>query len=174
MAERARQKRKRGWFVLALGVLLLLSLTLPHVGLKTAPYGSSLLLTGFYLLHAQSATFPPPVDQALLAFGFNVSYLGIGLHELGLLLGATTFWTLYPEEINRWLYRSLVLGGWCLILSTPAVFLGWFLMRDSGAQAMLGVAWLPMLLSGLGITVATRRARNRVDNIMYGSRPELM
>jgi hypothetical protein len=174
MAERARQKRKRGWFVLGLGILLFLSLVLPHVGLVGQPFGRSLFLTGFYLLHAQAATFGAPVDQATLAFGFNVTYLGIGLHELGIMLAATTFWQLYPEELNRWLYRAMVIGGWALILSAPFIITGGLLMGSSGAHASVGVAWIPMLLSGVAITVAGRRARDRVDHVMYDARPELM
>lgn len=174
MAERAAQKRRRGWFVLAVGVLLFLSLVLPHVALRGQPFGHSLLLTGFYLLHAQSNTFAPPVDTATLAFGFNVTYLGIGLHELGLLLGATTFWILYPEEINPWLYRSMVIGGWALVLATPPIVAGYQLMASSGAPATLGVAWVPLLLAGLCITVAGRRARSRVDRTWYVTKPELM
>src|SRR6188472_2226148 len=119
MAELARQKRKRGWFVLAVGVLLFLSVVLPHVALRGQPFGDSLFVTGFYFLHVQAATFPPQVDTAMLALGLNITYLGIALHELGLMLGATTFWILYPEEINRWLYRIMVIGGWALILSLP-------------------------------------------------------
>lgn len=174
MAKLAEQKRKRGWFVLAVGVLLALSLVLPHVHLDNQPYGHSLLVTGFYFLHAQSATFGYAVDTSLLAFGFNVTYLGIGLHELGLLLAATTFWVLYPQDINRWLYRSMVIGGWALILATPFVLWGWRLMDSSGAPTSLGLAWIPMTLSGVAITVAARRARDRVDHTTYITKPELM
>ncbi len=174
MAQLAEQKRKRGWFVLAIGVLLALSLVLPHVHLDSQPYGHSLLVTGFYFLHAQSATFGHPVDTALLAFGFNVTYLGIGLHELGLMLAATTFWVLYPQDINRWLYRSMVIGGWALILATPFVLWGWSLMHRSAAPASVGLAWIPMLLSGVAITVAARRARDRVDHTTYITKPELL
>jgi hypothetical protein len=175
MAELAELKRKRGWFVLAVAVLLFLSLVLPDVHLKNVPdFGHSVLLTGFYFLHSQAAAFGPAVDTSLLAAGFNIAYLGIGLHELGLLLGATTFWVLYPEDINRWLYRSMVIGGWALMLSAPFLLWGWTLMSQSGVPASPGVAWLPMLLSGLAITVAARRARDRIDRTTYITRPELM
>ncbi|MET0692484.1 MAG: hypothetical protein ABWY56_01060 [Propionibacteriaceae bacterium] len=173
MQQLADQKRKRGWYVLVIGVLLFLSLVLPHVHLDDQPYGNSLLLTGFYFLHAQSATFVG-VDTGLLAFGFNVTYLGLALHELGLMLAATTFWVLYPQDINRWLFRSMVIGGWALMLSTPFVILGWQLMGSAGAAANLGLAWLPMLLSGIAITVMGRGARDRVDRTTYITKPELM
>jgi len=173
--ERARQKRRRGWMTLAIGLLLLLSLVLPNVTLtEVRAFGSSLLLTGFYFLHVSAAEFPPPADQNQLAFGFNVLYFGIGLHEGGLLLSVATFWSLWPDEINRWIYRGLVVGGWLLALSTPFVLWGWLLINSAGVPASIGVAWVPLLASGLWITIAARRAKSRIDNSWYAARPELM
>lgn len=173
-AELARFKRWRGWLVVVLGLLLLLSLVLPHVHLRyVREPGHSLLLTGFYFLHVSSDAFPVQV-RPQLGFGFNVLYLGLGLHEFGLLLSAFTFWSLWPNEINRWIYRMVVIGGWLLVLSTPWVIWGWYLIDTSGVPANLGVAWVATLLSGLIITVEGRRAKARIDDTWYGARPELM
>lgn len=172
---RAKRLRRRAWLVAGVGLLLLLSLVLPHIHLPgERNFGRSLLLTGFYFLHVQPTTFGPPVNQAELAFGFNVTYLGIGLHELGLLLSVPTFWVLYPDDINRWLYRLLVIGSWLLALSVPFVFTGGLLMSQAGVPVSLGLAWLPMLLAGVVLVVATQRARRRIDKSWYMAKPELM
>lgn len=175
LREQKDRLRRRGWFVAGIGLLLLLSLVLPHVHLtEQSPFGRSLLLTGFYFLHAQAGEFPPPVDVPQLAFGLNVTYLGIGLHELGLLLSAATFWTLYPDDINRWLYRMLLVGAWLLALSVPFLLTGAVLMAQSGVAVSLGVAWLPLLASGVLLVVAALRARGRIDRTWYSAAPELM
>lgn len=175
MQEQARRRRRRGWLVGAVGVLLLLSLVLPHVAVTNGPgYGRSLLLSSFYFLHVRSGTFSGAVNQPQLAVGFNVTYLGLGMHQLGLLLGAATFWSLYPDEVNRWLYRMLVIAGWLLTLSAPTVVLGRVLIDGAGVPASLGLAWLPLMISGVTITVAARRARSRIDQTWYLAKPELM
>jgi len=175
LRELASQRRRRGWFVLAIGVLLLLSLVLPHVTLRgVRDYGSSLLLSGFYFLHVSAAEFGPPADQAQLSLGFNVLYLGFGLHEGGLLLSAATFWSVWPDEINRWIYRLLVIGAWLLALSPPFVILGWLLIENAGVPADLGLAWITLLISGVALVLAARRAKTRIDNTWYSARPELM
>lgn len=161
--------------MIALALLLFLGLVLPNVALRDDQgYGRSLLTTAFYFLHVQSGTFPQALSHAQLSFGFNVTYVGLGLHELGLLLTVATFWSFYPEEFNRWIYRLLVIGGWLLAASQPFVIAGWILMGRAGVPADLGWAWLPVLISGVAITVAARRAKFRIDNSWYLSRPELM
>jgi hypothetical protein len=175
VAELARLKRRRGWLVILLAVALLLSLVLPHVSLRNVHEpGRSLLLTGFYFLHVQPAEFHAPVNVPQLGFGFNVLYVGLGMHEFGLLLSAATFWSIWPHEINRWIYRMLVIGGWLLLLSTPWVIWGWFLIDTAGVPASLGVAWIPLLVSGVIMTLAARRAKLRIDDTWYEARPELM
>lgn len=172
---RAQHTRQRGWFVIGLAVLLLLSLVLPHVALEGEPaFGRSLLPASFYFLHVQPTAWAPPVDVSMLALGFNALYLGLGLHQLGLLFGFISFWSFYPEEFNRWIYRLLVIGGWMLLLSTPLLVTGWFVVGQAGVPIELGVAWIPLLISGVLITVAARRARSRIDNTWYLSGPELM
>ena len=172
---RAQHTRQRGWFVIGLAVLLLLSLVLPHVALEGEPaFGRSLLPTSFYFLHVQPTAWAAPVDISTLAFGFNLLYLGLGLHQLGLLFTIITFWSFYPEEFNRWIYRILVIGGWMLLLSTPLLVAGRLAVGQAGVPIELGVAWIPLLVAGVVITVAARRARSRIDNTWYLSRQELM
>ena len=173
-SDRATLRRQRRWFVLAVGVLFLLGLVLPHVALREASgWGRSLLASALYFLNVQSGAFPG-VDRGLLAFAFNVTYLGLALQQLGLLLGVATWWILAGEDLNRWLFRGLVIGGWMLTLSAPTVMLGWLLMSRAGAPALLGIAWLPALLSGVSVVVAARRARDRIDRSWYLAGPELM
>lgn len=173
--DRARRKRQRGWLVAGTGLLLLLSLVLPHVHLRDEHQpGRTLMFTQWYFLHVQPSAFSPPVDVPALALGINVTYLGLALHELGLLLVVATWWVLYPEEIHRWLYLLLVIGGWLLLLSVPLVLLGPVLVGRAGVPASVGVAWVPLLISGLVLTVAARRAKERIDNTWYLAGLELM
>lgn len=173
--EQARLRRRRGAYVLALAGLLLLGVLLPHVHLsQETGFGRSLLPTSFYFLHVQSGTFGASVDQPGLAIGFNVTYLGLALHQLGLLLAVPTFWSLYPDEMHPWIYRLLVISGWLLTFSAPLVFAGVVVMEQAGVPAALGVAWVPELLSGLAITFAARRGKSRIDRTWYVAKPELM
>jgi hypothetical protein len=161
--------------VLALAALLLLSLVLPHVHITGGPQpGNSLLLSAYYFLNASSDDFGPPALSGRLGLGFNVVYLGLGLHQLGLLLSAASFWSLWPDEVNRHIYRLLVIGGWLLAFGAPFVLWGWYLIDTAGVPASLGWAWLPLLVSGISITVAARRAKARIDDTWYSARPELM
>ncbi|MBA3528662.1 MAG: hypothetical protein H0T91_05020 [Propionibacteriaceae bacterium] len=159
--------------VVAIGVLLVLSLVLPHVAVRGAGLGRSLLPAGFYFVNVQPAAFGASVDASLLAFGFNVAYLGLGLHQFGLVLALTSFWCLYPEDINRWIWRIMVIGGWMLALSAPQVIAGRLLIGEAGVPATLGLAWVPALLSGLALIIYGRRSKDRIDRSWYVTRPEL-
>lgn len=174
VAELARLRGRRRWLVVALGGLLFLSLVLPDIRLiGQAGYGRSLLPTSFYFLHVQASDVST-AHVGGLALGLNVTYLGLGLHQLGLLLAVATFWVLYPDDINRWIYRLLVIGGWLLALSAPFLIAGRILIARAGVPVTLGAAWLPVLVSGVTIVVAARRARDRIDNTWYLAGPELM
>ncbi len=77
------------------------------------------------------------------------------------------------NDMNRWLFRIVVILGWMLAISVPLVVNGWILMVIAGAPAILGWAWLPTLAAGLGTIIFCRRSRDRVDRDWYVARPEL-
>ena len=167
-------KRVRVALTIAVGLLLLSGVFLPHVAVaEDVSFGRNLFKTGTYFLNVQSSAFGDRVDQPLLAFAFNVTYLGIALQQFGLAAGAVSFWVVAADDFNRWVYRIAVIAAWMVALSQPFVVWGWFLMNRAGAPALLGAAWLPTLAAGLALVVATRRSATRVDTDWYLSRPEL-
>ena len=172
-------KRRRTWtwprVLLLVGIylLLLLGIFLPHLGIAGLGRGRSLIPAGHFLSQVPIDSIGHGFDVWTLGFGVTVGYLGIGLHELGLLLALPAVWALAPEEINRWLYRMAAIGGWLLLLSGPTVVFGWQLIRDSGAPGLLGWAWLPTFCAGLAVVITTRQARKRIDDTWYVTRPEL-
>ncbi|MDN5762896.1 MAG: hypothetical protein L0H41_11330 [Microlunatus sp.] len=166
----------RRWRVLAavgIAALLLLSLGLPHVGIAGAGLGRSLIPAGMLFSQVQPDSLGVALNLPRLSLGVSVTYLGVGLHQLGLVMALASFWVLAVEDINRWIYRVAVIAGWLLAASAPAVVIGWLLLRDSGAPALLGWAWLAALLAGVAIIVLARRSRDRIDRSWYVARPEL-
>lgn len=164
--------RARVPVVVAIGVLMALSLVAPHIGIAGQGIGRSLIPTGLLFSQVQAAAVGP-YDLVLLGLGINVGYLGIGLQQLSLVAGFASFWVLATEDVNRWIYRVAVVSGWVLALSAPIVLTGWSLIAASGAPALLGWAWLPALLAGLGLIVVGRRSRERIDRSWYVTKPEL-
>lgn len=166
--------RPRLLITVAIGVLLLSGVFLPHVAVvEDASFGRSLLRTGTYFLNVQATAFNASVDMPILAFAFNITYLGIALQQLGLVAGAVSFWVVAAEDFNRWVYRIAVVAAWMLALSQPLVITGWFLMNRAGAPADIGLAWLPTLVGGVAVLVATKMSAERVDEDWYLTRPEL-
>lgn len=161
---------------LVVAILLLTSTVLPHIALEGAGGPRSLLPTALYFLNVDaSAAVGLAVNQALLGSGFNVAYLGLGLQQLGLALAAVSVWIVFGgDEVNRWLWRMMVVAAWMLALSGPLVLLGWFLIESSGVPALLGVAWLAALAAGALLLVLARQSREHRDFTWYVTKPELM
>ncbi|MCW2804513.1 MAG: hypothetical protein JWN06_2730 [Propionibacteriaceae bacterium] len=164
---------RRRLLAAGIGLLLFLSLVLPHVGIQdqTGP-GRSLLPAGVYFLNVQAAAFGPAGSSAL-AFALNVTYLGIALHQFGLLLALVTFWIVAAEDINRWLWRMMVVAGWLLAVGAVISVVGGVLIGAAGVPALLGYAWLPALLAGVALIISARRAKDRIDYSWFQARPEL-
>ncbi|HEY5979094.1 MAG TPA: hypothetical protein VIT41_05600 [Microlunatus sp.] len=158
--------------VVGIGVLMAMSVVAPHLGIAGQGLGRSLIPTGLLFSQVQPAAVGP-YDLALLGLGINVAYLGIGMQQLALVAAFASFWVLAAEDINRWIFRVVIIAGWVLALSTPITLTGWSLIRASGAPALLGWAWLPALIAGLAIIVVARRSRERIDRSWYVTKPEL-
>ena len=158
---------------LVIGALVLLSVVLPHVAVTSSDWPRSLIPAGLYFLNAQPSMLGPGVAASQLITALTVTYLGLGFHQLGALLALLTFWLLAADDMNRWLYRLLVISGWMLTLCVPPVLIGSRLLDRAGVPATPGWAWLPTLLAGVLIIVACRRSRDRIDDTWYVARPEL-
>lgn len=160
---------------LVVAFLLLSSMVLPHVAVAGVPGGRSLLPTAIYFLSVTSDSLGVPADLLVLGLGFNVTYLGLGLQEFGLALAAVSVWiTFGGDEVNRWLWRMMVVAAWLLFLSAPMVVAGWLLIESSGVSALLGVAWLAALAAGGLMLVLARQSREHRDFTWYVTKPELM
>lgn len=174
----ARSRVLRRRLVIVLGVLLVLSLALPTVGIRGAdvpnvPFGRSLVPSALYFLDVQPSSFGN-LDTPALAVSLNVTYLGMAMHQFGLLLTLVTFFVLAGDDINRWLWWMLAAGAWLIALGAVAMVVGWFLMNQALLPASLGIAWFPALISGVSMIVASHRAKERIDYSWYQTKPELM
>lgn len=165
-------RRSRVVATAVLAVLLLLSALLPHVWIADQGTGRWLFPTGSFFAAVQPAYLPATSLEAL-AFAINVTYLGLGMQELSMVAIALTFWIFASEDINRWLYRILLVAGWMLTLSVPLVITGWGLMLRAGTPAILGYAWVPTLLAGLAIVIGCRLSHDHIDGTWFLTKPEL-
>jgi hypothetical protein len=169
----ARQlRRPRLLGTVGVGVLLLLSVALPHVAILGQGHGRWLLPTASFFATVQPAYLPSDSLPAL-ALALNVTYVGLGLQQLSQVAGVLTFWILASDDINRWLFRILLVCGWMMALSVPFVITGWSMMVAAGTPAVLGLAWLPTLLTGFGIIVGCRLSRSNIDGSWFLAKPEL-
>ena len=163
---------QRVWGTLALGALIVLSALLPGIMLVGANAGRWLLPTADFFLKVDPRSVPS-TDPGLVDLGINVTYLGLALNQGGVFLAVLTLWTLATSDMNKWLFRLVVILGWLLAISVPLVLNGWFLMARAGAAVEIGYAWPATLLAGLATILACRRARTRVDGDWFAARPEL-
>jgi hypothetical protein len=162
----------RVWVTLGIGVLVILSATVPNITLLGSDNGRWLLPTAQFFLGVQ-APYVPANDYGMLDLGLNITYLGLALNEGGVFLAVLTLWILATNDMNKWLFRIVVILGWMLALSVPLVLNGWILMLIAGAPAILGWAWLPTLAAGLAVIIFARHSRERVDGDWFVTRPEL-
>jgi hypothetical protein len=163
---------QRVWGTLGLGVLIVLSALLPGIYLVGSNAGRWLLPTANFFLGVNAYTVPSN-DPAQVDLALNITYLGLAMNQGGVFLAVLTLWTLATNDMNRWLYRIVVILGWLLAISVPLVLNGWFLLARAGASVELGYAWAATLLAGIGTILACRRARDRVDGDWFAARPEL-
>lgn len=177
LAERRRRGYRRRGVVTGITVLCMLaSLVLPHVMVEAAAfYGRSLIRVGMFFLKAdpRAAGFGEHVDVATFSAGINITYFGLGLQEIGLVLSVFSVSVLFSDEVGRWLRRLALIAGWCLALSAVLVITGWQLMERAGVPTYLGVAWLFALAAGLLMITGGLAARRRLSSTWYWARPEL-
>jgi len=161
---------------MVVAAFLLASMLLPHIALEGAGGPRSLLPTALYFLNVDAAAATGmPVHLTLLDLGFDLTYLALGMQQFGLALAAVSVWIVFGgDEVNRWLWRMMVVAAWLIMLSGPLVLLGWLLIETSGMPALLGVAWLAALVAGALLLVLGRQSREHRDFTWYVTKPELM
>ncbi len=165
--------RRRRLIAASIGVMLVLSLLLPHVSIRGADSPERWLLpAGHYFLNVDALSLGR-APSLPLGIGLNVAYLGIALHQLGLLLGLVTFWAVAGDDLNRWLWWMMAIGGGLLTAGALVSLLGWYLMVAADLPAVPGYAWLPTLVAGAALLVEARLSKDRIDYTWFPAKPEL-
>ncbi len=178
--DEARLRRRRGYqrrgVVAGLAFLtMLLSAVLPHVGIQAFDgYGRSLIGASRFFVAAQpDAAGFGAVSQGRLAFGLDVTYLGLAAQQIGLLAGLGSFWSLAAATLGRWIRRLTLLSGWLLAISAVLVVTGYRQLEAAGVPSRLGVAWVFTLLAGIILVLGGLEARKRLDSTWYWTKPDL-
>ena len=100
-----------------------------------------LVPTAQFFLGVQ-APYVPANDPGMVDLALNITYLGLALNEGGACLAVLTLWTMATNDMNRWLFRIVVILGWMLAISVPLVLNGWIMMLDrrGAGHSRLGMA----------------------------------
>lgn len=173
--ERRRGVRRRVPVMVLVVVLMAASIFTPHIGVQVATeFGRSMFPASAFFLAAQAGgpAFGAVTDVDSLAAGLNIAYYGLSLQHVGLLLGVAFCWVIAVPDVGRWVRRLLLVAGWCLALSAPAVIAAYQLMEAGGVRCYLGGAWVFALLAGLVLIVGARQARRRLDSTWYWTKPD--
>lgn len=178
--EESRLWRRRGYqrrgVVAGLAFLaMLLSAVLPQVGIQAFDsYGRSLIGASRFFVAAQpDAEGFGAVSRGRLAFGLDITYLGLAAQQIGLLAGLGSFWSLAAETLGRWIRRLTLLAGWLFALSTVLVVTGYRQLEAAGVPSRLGAAWVCTLLAGIIFVAGGLEARKRLDSTWYWTKPDL-
>jgi hypothetical protein len=154
-------------------VLLLLGAVLPYLSLayidaasepvtgRPRLFGAARLLGGLDPTYLPGYAPPLRSDYDL---ALNFAAAGPGLQQIGTVVAALTCWALLTEEINRFAWWFLHLSGYPLVLAPVALLVGDVLLRRLDVPMSLGPGWVPSLLAGVLVLVATWRARPRIDS----------
>ncbi len=154
------------------------SVVLPHIAVVAATVypGRSLIPATNFFLHANpnASGFADATSVSAAGLGIVVSYFGLAFQEIGLILGAATFWVLMVAEVGRWTRRILVAAGVFMTLGAATVVLGYQLLNAANVPSLLGLAWLPTLIAGLVMVIGGVRAKRRLVSTWYWERPEVV
>ncbi len=114
------------------------------------------------------------VNNQTIGFGFFVTFLGLTMWVLGFMITMISGWILASADLNGFLWIFLLVGALLLGFSVPTVVAGKVFMDAAGAPTTLGLAWIPALISGIGIMVWTLHGRKFIERTSYDVRPELI
>lgn len=105
---------------------------------------------------------PGPTSDAI-AVALQVFNLGPNLQEFGLIVAVLTCWSLFQDEMNKFLWWPLHLSGWMLALGPVALLVGLHLLHAAQVSVTLSAGWIPLAVAGVLTLVTTFRARGRID-----------
>jgi hypothetical protein len=159
-------------------LLMIMSAVVPHIMVAAATVlpGRSLIPASHFFLIANpnAEAFSGARSVADAGMGISLTYLGLALHQIGLITGLGSFWVLIAEDVGKWTRRLVMVSGVCLLLSASTVVLGYELLTHVGVPTLLGYAWVPTLLAGLIMIVGARLARARLVTTWYWEKPEIV
>jgi hypothetical protein len=168
--------RSRAVLVGSVVVLLLLGAVLPYVTLayidaRSAPVtGSPRLFGAARLLGGVDPTYLPgyrPEVRDAYNLALNFAAAGPGLQQVGTVVALLSCWALLTEEVNKIAWWFLHLSAYPLVLAAVPLIVGVVRLHALDVGVSLGAAWVPALLAGLLVWIASWRARSRIDT--YGS-----
>ena len=155
-------------------VLVIIGFLLPYLSITTTgQYIStdletstrSLFPAAKFIREVQPEKFPSYVlTRAGVPFALNVINLGPVAQQVGGIAALLTSWSLLRDEINRWFWRAMTIGGWLLALSAVPLWVGFFLMRGAGVDLHLLPAWIPLTAAGVILVICSLKSRDRIDS----------
>ncbi|HEY5821368.1 MAG TPA: hypothetical protein VIT20_05305 [Propionibacteriaceae bacterium] len=175
LERRRKGYQRRGVVCGVTFALMVASALAPHVGVVEATgAGRSLIPASGFFISAQATApgFGDGTHVVDVAAGLNLTYFGMAMQQVGLLIGLFTFWSLAAETVGRWTRRFLLIAGWLLALSAPMVITGYRLLVSGQVSMFLGVAWACALGAGLSMVIGGRLAKQRLDSTWYWSKPD--
>lgn len=131
------------------------------------PGGRPRLFDAASLLGGLDPTYLPgyrPPVRSDYDLALNLAAAGPGLQQIGTVVAALTCWALLTEEVNRLAWWFLHLSGYPLVLAPVALLVGRLLLGRLDVGVGLGPAWVPGLVAGVLVLVASWRARGRIDS----------
>lgn len=168
--------RSRALVVGGVVVLLLLGALLPYVTLSyfdaaSAPVTATARLTGAASLLGGVDPVSLPGYRLEVRGAYNLALnfaaAGPGLQQIGTVVALLACWSLLTEEINKIAWWFVHLSAYPLVLAPVPLLVGAVQLHRLDVPLGVGVAWLPGLLAGVLVGVASWRARSRIDT--YGS-----
>ena len=177
------ERRRRAQFgrtILGISALLLMiiSAVVPHIMVQAATVlpGRSLIPASHFFLIANpnAEAFSGAKSVFDAGLGISVTYLGLALHQVGLITGLTSFWVLIVEDVGKWTRRLVLVSGVSLLMSASTVVLGYQLLAQAGVPTVLGYAWIPTLLAGVVMIIGARLARRRLVSTWFWEKPEIV
>jgi hypothetical protein len=175
LLRRRRGYQRRGVVAGIAALTMVLSAFVPHVGVQAFDaYGRGLIGASRFFVAAQpDAEGFGAVSRGRLAFGLDITYLGLAAQQIGLLAGLGSFWSLAAATLGRWIRRLALLSGWLLALSAVLVVTGYNQLEAAGVPSRLGVAWVFTLVAGAVMVFGALEARKRLDSTWYWTKPDL-
>jgi hypothetical protein len=177
---RPRRRAQFGRTMMGVSALLLMimSAVVPHIMVQAATVvpGRSLIPASHFFLIANpnAEAFSGARSVAHAGLGISLTYLGLALHQIGLITGLASFWVLLVEDVGKWTRRLVMVSGVSLVMSASTVVLGYQFLNRVGVPTLLGYAWLPTLLAGLVMLIGARLARGRLVTTWFWEKPEVV